>query len=204
MEIGARSSESFITTLSSYIICRSQSCSAKWVWMAGTQLWLLCSWLASHRCTRRPGEHEGTFQTAVSNYSFCPCLSTYLPAILISHFPWLIATAISSLPPHKRRRKWSFHSTLWHLWQISFFRVKAAWELFYSYLQQPHGLGGLLSTCCIWEWSFMLPLYLEVTQGSAEPIFHIPMSLCCFFLSHIYTEAFRFTLQEKEANARRK
>lgn len=138
MEIGARSSESFITTLSSYIICRSQSCSAKWVWMAGTQLWLLCSWLASHRCTRRPGEQEGTFQTAVSNYSFCPCLSTYLPAILISHFPWLIATAISNLPPHKRRRKWSFHSTLWHLWQISFFRVKAAWELCFIPISNSH------------------------------------------------------------------
>lgn len=197
METGARNSESFITTLSSYIICRSQNYPAKWVWIAGTQLWLLCSRLASHRCTRRPGEHEGAFQSAVSNYSFCPCLSTYLPAILIWHFPWLIATAVSNLPPHKRRKKWRFHSILWYLWQISFFRVKAAWELCFIPISNSHMDLVDSSAPVVSKSDLSCYLYLKVTQGSAEPISHIPMCLCCFFLSHIYTEALKIYFARK-------
>lgn len=114
--------------------------------------------------------------------------------------------AVSNLPPQKRRRKWSLHSILWHLWQISFFGVKAAWSsclLFWS--PTAAWIWWTPQHLCYLRMIFHATLVFKRNTGLSQTHLSHPYIPGLFFLSHIYRlKPLRVLCKKKQAHAQRK
>lgn len=181
--MGARSFETLITALSSCIICKSQSNSTEWIWIAGTNLWLLRRWLAPRGSTRRPGEHEGAFPALI----MAP-VPVYQPTHT-STFAFAVAESFgrvfSPSAPRQGKVKSSLSLSLHFPIPVS---LGCAFFLGHTY--------SLKSSDLLWKkrkklfqaekkpWAEIIPQMPKVTAGSTSPEHQLspPSSQWCYSL----------------------